>query len=427
MQNDTKTTPLHGWHLANGANMANFGNYDMPLWYPTGAKGEHLAVINSAGIFDTTHMATLLVRGKDARALIQICFSKDLEASVGLKKTPIVPGRSVYGLYLDENGHVIDDAIVSQVEEELYMVVINASMGATITKQLEANRGDLDADVTDLTDQLGKMDIQGPASLKVLKKLIKDPDKVFEKMPYFSFKGWFQAGGEKTEEVQLLDGTPLMLSRTGYTGEFGFEMFIAPEKIQALWDLLLEAGEEFGVIACGLAARDSLRAGSVLPLSHQDVGDWPFAANPWPFALPWNEAGDGFTKEFIGSKALLGLGSTDYTYAFAGYDLRKIPTGEGSSVTDQAGETIGTILTCATDMAIGRVDGTIVSLATPLEKGRPENFKPKGLCCGFVKVTKKLEAGEVIILTDGKRKLKVEIREDIRPDRSARRPIREMA
>ena len=113
MSKEIKTTLLHDWHMENGANMAAFGAYDMPLWYPTGVKGEHLAVINSAGLFDTSHMAVVTVQGAEARSLLQNCFSKDLEQCLGLKKTALVKGRSVYGLFLTPQGHVQDDSIVS--------------------------------------------------------------------------------------------------------------------------------------------------------------------------------------------------------------------------------------------------------------------------------------------------------------------------
>jgi aminomethyltransferase len=164
----------------------------------------------------------------------------------------------------------------------------------------------------------------------------------------------------------------------------------------------------------------------VLPLARQDVGDWPFVANPWLFALPWREEQNGFTQEFIGAAALLQLEADEHTLPFAGYDPRKIVVGPDTFVTDVEENRIGQVLTCATDMAIDRVDGRIVSIATPVAKGRPENFKPRGLCCGFVKITRPLAAGEEVLLTDGKRKIKVEIREDIRPDRTARRPVAEM-
>jgi aminomethyltransferase len=217
-----------------------------------------------------------------------------------------------------------------------------------------------------------------------------------------------------------------MVSRTGYTGEFGFELYVDISAAVRLWEVILAAGRAFGLIPCGLAARDSLRAGAVLPLSHQDIGHWPFVNNPWLFALAWDQTGQGFCKDFIGAEALLSSKDQDHTLPFAGYDPRKINAGENSFVTDTNGVRIGTILTCTTDMSIGRVCAAIVSIATPESSGKPKDFKAKGLCCGFVKVKKRIAAGEEVILTDGKRKITVELREDIRPDRTARCAIAKM-
>jgi aminomethyltransferase len=426
MGNDIKSTLLHEWHEKNGANMAAFGDYDMPLWYPTGVKGEHLAVINSAGLFDTSHMATVTVEGSGARELLQRCFSKDLERCIGLKKTELVQGRSVYGLFLTEKGHVLDDSIVSQVTDTLYMVVVNASMGGPVAERLGQHAGELQVNITDLTDRLGKIDIQGPASAKILGQLLEAPDQVFERFPYFSFKGWFEENVEGVATVKLKDGSPVLLSRTGYTGEFGFEIFMRSDLVVAVWQQLLAIGKETGLVPCGLAARDSLRAGAVLPLSHQDVGNWPFAENPWPFALcDTNDAGK-FTKEFLGAEALLEYVPTEFTLPFAGFDPRKMNVSDQSFVADEQGERLGIILTCATDMAVGRVDDVIVSLATPVADGKPEEFTPRGLSCGFVKLTQKKNVGDIVYLTDGKRKIKVEIRDDVRPNRTARRPMKEM-
>ena len=426
MNADIKTTLLHDWHVEHGANMAAFGAYDMPLWYPAGAKGEHLAVLTSAGLFDTSHMAVVTVQGKDARTLLQQCFSKDLEHCLGLKKTPLVAGRSVYGLFLSPEGHVLDDSIVSLVAGDLYVLVVNAGMGGPVADHLAAHAGDGEVTITDLTDRVGKIDIQGKASAKILSKLLQDPGELFESFPYFSFKGWYSDEVQVGQRVQLNDGTPILLSRTGYTGEFGFEIFVEPGKVVELWKMLLEAGQEYAIAPCGLAARDSLRAGAVLPLSHQDVGDWPFAENPWPFAVAdRNEKGE-FSKKFIGADALSALTPTKFTLPFAGFDPRKMVVSEKSYVADETGTKIGTILTCATDMAIGRVDENIVSAATSIEDGRPEDFVPRGLSCGFVMVDRRLNPGDIVLLTDGKRKIKVEIRSDVRPDRTARRPIKEM-
>ncbi len=278
----------------------------------------------------------------------------------------------------------------------------------------------------DLTDTLGKIDIQGVESARIVATILDNPEEVFTAMPYFSFKGWFRDGEEGVVPVRLEDGTPVLLSRTGYTGEFGFEIFVAGEKSGEVWNRLLAAGAEKGLIACGLAARDSLRAGAMLPLSHQDIGEWPFAGNPWLFALAGRDRAGKFTAPFVGSSALEELKPTEFTLAYAGYDLRKVVSAD-AVVTDIDGNRIGRVLTCVTDMALGRLkDGTIISVATPQEKGRPAGFRAKGLCCGFVKVTRKMAPGEQILLVDGRRTLKAEVRADIRPDRTARRALADM-
>ncbi|KAB2890994.1 MAG: aminomethyl transferase family protein [Desulfobulbaceae bacterium] len=422
---ELRTTPLHRWHLDQGANMAHFGLYDMPLWYPAGAKAEHLAVIEAAGIFDTSHMALIGLRGKGALALLQRCFSKDLEHCQGKDRGPLTAGRCVYGVFLAEDGTVIDDAIVYRLGEDSWMVVVNAGMGGIVARHLEDRPEASGVQTIDYTDRIGKMDIQGPLAAKVLGRVLRDPQTVFAGMTYFSCKGGF---GEliAPHPVTLLDGTPLLLSRTGYTGEFGFELFAAGDRIVSLWQTVLAAGEEFAVLPCGLAARDSLRTGAVLPLSHQDIGPWKFANNPWLFALPWDDGGKSFSKDFIGGRSLLDDPAGEYTLPFAGFDPRKITVGKDTFVTNLQGDTIGQVLTCATDMAIGRVGETIISVATPAAEGRPEEFRPRGLSCGFVKVHGPLAAGDIVIITDGRRDIRVEIRADIRPHRSARRPITSM-
>jgi aminomethyltransferase len=267
------------------------------------------------------------------------------------------------------------------------------------------------------------MDIQGPLSARVLDRVLAAPEEVFEKMSYFSFKGHFDASSPLADGVRLTDGTPILLSRTGYTGEFGFEVFVSPDQLVRVWEMVMEAGADFGVIPCGLGARDSLRAGAVLPLSHQDIGHWPFINHPWPFALPFNDAFTGFTKKFIGSEALLNIQRPEYTYPFVGNDLRKVSTEDPALVLDSKGNEIGSVLTCVSDMGIGRHGGRIYSVASP---NKPEGFDARGLSCGFVKVKTKLAVGDTVELKDRRRKLQVTIVDDIRPDRTARRPIREM-
>jgi aminomethyltransferase len=410
--NHLKTTPLHTWHLDAGANMADFGGYDMPLWYDTGVKNEHLGVLKSAGIFDTSHMACVSVQGPDAFALLNYCFTRDL--------VPLAVGRCVYGAFLNEKGHCLDDAIVYKFSDTDFMVCVNAGMGGAIASHLSDWKKDGDVTVTDLTDKVAKMDIQGVNAARILSRLIQSPDQVFGKMPYFSFKSHFDPNHPDAVQVKLKNGTPLLLSRSGYTGEFGFEIFIIPDAIVDLWKEILAAGESFGITACGLGARDSLRAGACLPLSHQDIGHFKFMNHPWDFALPYNADKTGFTKEFLGAAALVPKKDDVYVFPFVGDSLRKVAAGETTGVFDETGAQIGHVLTCATDMGITWHDNKIVSVNTP---DLPDDIKIKGIACGFVMVSKQLAPGTRLTLKEGKRAIDVTIVTDIRPDRTARKKI----
>ena len=403
-----KTTPLNKWHRAAGANMADFGGFDMPLWYETGVKNEHLAVLKSAGIFDTSHMACINVNGQGAFDLINYCFTRDIAT--------LNQGRCAYGAFLNTKGQCIDDAIVYKFNDTFFMICVNAGMGGAIAQHLELNKKGLAVAINDLSDKIAKMDIQGINSVKILSKLIQTPDMVFNQMPYFSFKGNFDES-----EVKLLDSTPVLLSRSGYTGEFGFEIFLNPDAIVKLWKDILSAGKEYGIKPCGLGSRDSLRAGACLPLSHQDIGGWKFLNHPWDFALPYIKNKSSFSKDFLGADALLSPSKSDsFTYPFIGDSLRKVAIGDKTSVVDDTDDVIGKVLTCNTDMGISWHEGKIVSICS---KNLPENLKIKGISCGFVMVTKKLELGTKLTLKEGKREISATIVTDIRPDRTARKKL----
>jgi aminomethyltransferase len=422
MKEEAKKTYLYNWHKAHGANLVEFAGWSMPLWYPSGAVAEHQVVVTNAGVFDTSHMAVVMIAGPGTFELLQLCFTKDLNACVGTNKTRLTPGRCVYGAYLNEQGGAIDDAIVYQIGSEDYMTVVNAGMGAKVSEHLRTHASGLNVRVTDLTAQVGKMDLQGPHSARVLMRLLKDPEAALKNMAYFSFRGHFDEGSAAADTF-LSDGTSILLSRTGYTGEFGFEIFVGPSKLTRVWEMILDAGADFGVIPCGLAARDSLRAGAVLPLSHQDIGPWPFINHPWSFALPFNHDETAFTKKFIGDCVLELRDTADHTYPFVGYDPRKVSIYDPAVVLDSGGREIGVVSTCVSDMAIGRVDNHIYSMAS---RDKPEQFKPRGLACGFVRVKARLFPGQEVELKDNRREIKVAIVDEIRPYRTARRPVREM-
>ncbi|MDY0375372.1 MAG: aminomethyl transferase family protein [Desulfobacterium sp.] len=404
---DLKTTPLNAWHRANNANMAGFGGYDMPLWYGSGVKKEHLAVLESAGLFDTSHMACVMVKGTDALELLQFCITREL--------SDLKNGRCAYGAILNDKGHVVDDAIVYRFGQGSFMVCVNAGMGDKVSDHLGANKGRMNLEIENLSDRLAKIDIQGRNSARILSKLLKTPDSVFTAMPYFSFKGSLHHGG--ADPVLLKDGTNILLSRSGYTGEFGFEIFADSGAGVSIWEQLLNAGREYNLTPCGLAARDSLRVGSVLPLSHQDIGNMPYINHPWMVALPLDQDGKTFTKDFLGRDALEAANDADFTHAFVGEDLRKVGSGPDTQVIDAKGKMIGSVLTCVTDMGIGWHDGKIYSITSP---DLPVDFKAKGISCGFILADHKLEEGEKLTLQEGKRKIKVTVVKDIRPHRTAK-------
>lgn len=409
-----KHTALHAEHQSLGATLVDFGGWDMPLWYPTGAVKEHLAVLKGAGLFDIGHMAGLLISGPDAFKLLQWTFTKDLS---------LTGTRAAYGVFLDAKGGVMDDSIVSPLSGGRWFVVLNVGKGQLVADHLKAEAAakGWTVDLQDLAGTYSKIDLQGPASVRIMQSLLADAESVFAKFPYFTFKGDIDL---EQSEIRLKDGTPLFLSRTGYTGEQGFEMFVPHAAAVTVWKALLKAGEPYGVIPCGLAARDSLRAGAVLPLSGQDIGPWPFVRTPWPFAVPRNEDGS-WSKDFYGRDALElaeQAAGAAYTFPYCGFDPRKVTSADHDRHPRVllGGEDIGDVLTCVADVSIGRVDGAIKSIASP---DKPEGFNPKGLVCGFVRVDRPLEPGTRIKLADERRSIEVEIVSDVRPARTARKAL----
>lgn len=166
-------TALHATHQALGANLVDFGGWDMPLWYPTGAVKEHLAVIQAAGLFDIGHMAGILLSGPAALEALQWAFTKDLSLS---------GPRAAYGAFLDVDGGVVDDAIIYPLSEGRYFVVLNVGKGERIASQLRewsAAEGK-SLVVRDLAGTYAKLDLQGPATVRVMRKLLNDPDAVFD-------------------------------------------------------------------------------------------------------------------------------------------------------------------------------------------------------------------------------------------------------
>jgi aminomethyltransferase len=314
---------------------------------------------------------------------------------------------------------VIDDSVLFQSTLESYIAVVNAGKGEEVARHLTAHASAVELRVTDLSGRVGKIDLQGPDSARILFEALDAPERALRDMTYFSFTGHFD-GASSTADTFFKGAIPVMVSRTGFTGELGFEIFVKPEKMVETWELILTAGEEYGLLPCGLAARDSLRAGAVLPLSGQDIGPWPFINHPWHHALPFDKEERGFTKRFVGDVVLEMREEAECTQPFAGYDPRKVSIHDPAVVLGPTGDRVGVVLTCVADMAIGRAGDRIYSIVSP---DKPAGFKAKGLSCGLVRVKRRLTPGQVVELKDNRRKIQVEIVEDVRPDRTAFRPI----
>ena len=272
---DGKKTPLYGVHVASGGKMVEFGGYCLPVQYGTGVIREHMAVRTACGLFDVSHMGEILVEGEGAVAYLNRLLTNDY--------TSMDPGQARYSPMCREDGGTVDDLIVCKKAEGSYFVVVNASNREKDFAWMKAQQSGA-VDVTDVSDQYAQIALQGPRAEEILRRLT---DRIPEKYYTLLFDG-------------LVGDVPCILSRTGYTGEDGFEMYMAPDQAEAMWTLLLKAGAEDGLIPCGLGARDTLRLEASMPLYGHELSD----------TISPLEAGLGsFVKldkpEFIGRDALL--------------------------------------------------------------------------------------------------------------------------
>jgi len=239
-------SPLHERHVALGAKMAEFGGWSMPLEYAAGTVKEHTAVREAVGVFDVSHLGKALVSGPGAAAYVDATLTNDLGR--------IAPGKAQYTLCCDEEtGGVVDDLIVYLHDDEHVLLVPNAANTAEVVRRLEAQAPD-GVSIEDQHRDHAVLAVQGPRSDEVLTAV---------GLPaghdYMSFV------------VAPFAGTQVVVCRTGYTGERGYELIAPVDAAGALWDALLAAGEPHGVLACGLGARDTLRTEMGYPLHGQDI------------------------------------------------------------------------------------------------------------------------------------------------------------
>ncbi|MDI9519095.1 MAG: glycine cleavage system aminomethyltransferase GcvT [Bacillota bacterium] len=241
-----KKTPLYDIHLELNGKMVEYAGYYLPIQY-SGIIEEHNIVRNNVGLFDVSHMGQFIIEGKDALKFINLLISNDI--------TNLQVNKIRYSPMLNENGGIIDDLLIYKLDEEEYMLVVNAANKEKDFKWIIDNLID-DVIVYDASDNICQIAIQGPNSEKVMKKLT---DKLPER--FYSFI-----------EVDI-NGTNVLISRTGYTGEDGFELYFDSNEGINMYKKLLKAGKEFEIKPCGLGCRDTLRLEASLPLYGHEMSE----------------------------------------------------------------------------------------------------------------------------------------------------------
>jgi aminomethyltransferase len=254
MNKQLKKTHLYDFHKQK-AKITEFAGFEMPIWYK-GIIPEHMAVRNSVGIFDITHMGRALITGAKSEVFLNYVTTNDV--------TALTPLSAHYSNMCNEQGGIKDDFVLSRLEPEKFLIVYNASNRIKNYEWLTKNARHFDVNVKDVSDNIAMFAVQGPNAQKALQKIV---DLNLSKIERFKC-GWTEIAG--------LQG---FVSRTGYTGEDGFEVFVwntpltNPTDAMKVWSLTLEAGKEYGIEPCGLGARDTLRLEAGMCLYGNDIDE----------------------------------------------------------------------------------------------------------------------------------------------------------
>jgi aminomethyltransferase len=346
----TLTTPLHGWHTVHGGRMVEFAGWSMPVQY-TSIVEEHRAVRTRAGLFDISHMGRLEFDGLDVLDWIERVTTNHVAR--------LKPGQIQYSLVPNEHAGLIDDILVYRRPDGRYVVVCNASNREDVVAQFESHRGRRDAKVSDKTTSTGMIALQGPAAKQTLERVCTDLD--------LAAMGYYRCA-----ESRQVRGTPrdtaVLVSRTGYTGEDGFELVVPAESAVPVWGALLDAGSADGVVPCGLGARDTLRFEAAMPLYGHELG---------PDITPY-EAGVGWAvklgkSDFVG-KAALEEARADPRRSRVGLALEgKRIARQGAVVLGPGGEAVGVVTsgtfapTLEVSLAMALVEREFGKVTTRLE------------------------------------------------------------
>ena len=252
-----RRSPLHDVHTAAGAAFTEFAGWTMPLRY-AGDLAEHHAVRRAAGLFDLSHMAEIVVLGREAAQALDAALLGELSTAA--------IGQARYTLLLNGEGGVVDDLVVYRTGEDRFLVVANAANRDVVVSTLIDRAVRFDVVVEDETDEVGLLALQGPIALDVLLEIegfgVTDDGDITEA----HFRERLAALGNYRFLTASYDGHPVLIARTGYTGERGYELYADPQLLPRLWRVLLEAGAGSGVVPVGLAARDTLRLEAGMPL-----------------------------------------------------------------------------------------------------------------------------------------------------------------
>ena len=243
-------TPLYDAHIASGGKIVPFAGYLLPVQYDTGLINEHMAVRKGVGLFDVSHMGEITLKGENALENLQKLLTNDF--------TNMVNGQARYAVMCYDNGGAVDDLIVYKRADHDYFIVVNASnkdKDFAWMKQHEFGK----AEFTDISNSIGQIALQGPSSKKVLEK-VTQAKMIPEKYYHANFNA-------KIKEIKCI------ISQTGYTGELGYEIYVAANDTEKIWKLLLEVGKEENIIPCGLGARDTLRLEAAMPLYGHELDE----------------------------------------------------------------------------------------------------------------------------------------------------------
>lgn len=295
-------TPLYQWHVDHGAKMTAFAGWEMPLHYGS-ILAEHKATRSAAGIFDLCHMARIRLQGEEREAF--------LDSLLPLSITRLRNGQVGYSFFCEERGGVIDDVTLYRADD-FTMIVANGINRNAVLEWLEKHKGQHKVAIEDATESLGMIAIQGPLAQSILQSLTTQD---LQQIPYYHF-GLFPVAGSRA-----------LVSRTGYTGEDGFEVYCGRMYLAALWERLIEAGRSPGLMPVGLGARDLLRLEAGMPLYGHEL-----SLMTTPLEAGLEKFVDFEKRQFIGKRSLMHSSSTEFSRRLIGFAMMdsSIPRAEAS-------------------------------------------------------------------------------------------------